>query len=189
MRVIEFRELGKGLYDLVGTLTAGCDNYDVCLRLFGDSVLEHGLTGTERTRDKACTPLAERVRRVDGTYTCLEQFEGTRFLAVRQDGFLYRPFLHHGHVVVITLCVGQHGHRVVDGVLTGFGNQLHRVCAFEYEGHHNLMRLMVLIYFAKPSSSFYLVANLSDRSKRPFLLLVQREVILTALEEHTRQFV
>ena len=51
------------------------------------------------------------------------------------------------------------------------------------------MRLMVLIHLAEPSSSFYLIAHFSDRRERPFLLLVQREVILTALEEHTRQFV
>ena len=189
MRVVEFRELRKGLYDLVRTLTAGSDDHDVCFGLFGDSMLKHGLTGTKRTRDKACTTLAQRVRRVDRTHTGLEQFERPRFLAVRQDGFLHRPFLNHRHFVIHTFCIGQNRHHFVNGVLTGFGDGLHGVGSFEYERYHDLVRLMVFIHFAEPSSSLYFIANFGDRSKGPFLLLVEREVVLTALEEHTRQFI
>ena len=187
MRVIEFRELGKGLYDLVGTLTAGSDNHDVCCRLFGDSVLKNGLTGTERTRDKACTSLTQRVRRVNGTHTCFEQFEWTRFLAISQDGFLHRPFLYHSYLVVLSLRIGQYSHHFIDGVLTCRFNRLHGVGPFER--HHNLVRLVVLIYLSKPRSSFYSVSHFGNRLERPFLLRVEREVILTSLEEHACQFV
>ena len=189
MRVIEFRELGKGLYDLVGTLTAGSDDHNVCFGLFGDSVLEDGFTGTERTRDEACTTFTKRVRRVDGTHTCFEEFKGTRFLAICKNRFLHRPFLNHRHFVVLSLSIGQNRHHFVDSVLTGCGDGLHGVGTFENERHHDLVRLVVLIHFAKPCSGFYLIAHFGDRRKRPFLLLVEREVILTTFEEHSGEFV
>ena len=189
VRVIEFRELGKGLYDLVGTLTAGSDDHNVCLGLFGDSVLEDGLTGTERTRDKAGSSLAKRVRRVDGTHTCLEQFERPRFLAISEDRFLHRPFLNHSYFVVVTFCIGQNRHHFVDGIFTGCGDGLHGVCTFKDERHHDLVRLVVFIHFTQPSGSLNLIAHFGDRGKRPFLLLVKREVVLTTFEEHACEFV
>ena len=51
------------------------------------------------------------------------------------------------------------------------------------------MRLVVFVHFAEPRSSFNFIAHLSDRSKRPFLLLIEREVVLTTLEEHAGEFV
>ena len=189
MRVIEFGELSEGLYDLVGTLTAGSDDHNVCFGLFGDSVLEDGLTGTERTWDKACSTFTKRVRRVDGTHTCLEQFEGTRFLAIRKNRFLHRPFLNHSYFVVLSLSVGQNRHHFVDGIFTGCGDGFHGVCTFKNERHHDLVRLVVFIHFTQPSGGFYLIAHFGDRCKRPFLLLVKREVVLTTFEEHAGEFV
>ena len=189
MRVIEFRELSEGLYDLVGTLTAGSDDHNVCFGLFGDSVLEDGLTGTERTWDKACTSLAKRVRRVDGTHTCLEEFEGTRFLAICKNRFLHRPFLNHRHFVVHALLVGQNRHHFVDGIFTGCGDGLHGVCTFKDERHHDLVRLVVFIHFTEPRSSFYFIAHFGDRGEGPFLLLIEREVVLTTFKEHACQFI
>ena len=189
MRVIEFRELGEGLHDLVGTLTAGSDDDDVRFGLFGDGVLEDCLTGTERTWDKACTTLAKRVSCIDGTYACLEQFEWTRFFAVRQDCFLHRPFLNHSYFMVVTFCIGQNRHHLVDSVLTGFCDRLHGVCTFENERYHDLVRLVVLIHFSEPSGSLYLVAHFGDGFEGPFLVLIEREIVLTTFEEHTGEFV
>ena len=142
-------------------------------------MLEDGLTGTERTGDEACTTLAKRVSRVDGTHACLEEFEWTRFLAVREDGFLHRPFLNHGHFMIHAFSIGQNRHHFIDGVLAGFGDGLHSVSTLKYERHHDLVRLMVFVHFSEPRSSFYLVAHFGDRSKRPFLFLVEREIVLT----------
>ena len=189
MRVIEFRELGEGFYDLVGTLTAGSDDHDVSLGLLTDSVLQHGLTCTERTVNESCTSLANRVSRIDGTYTGLQQFERTRFALVSSDGFLHRPLLHHCNLLLIAVGIGQHGYRVVDGVLSFFDNRLNRIFAFEHERHHDLVRLVVLVHLTQPSRSLNLIANLGERLECPLLVLVQRETVLTALEEHTGQFV
>ena len=167
MWVFQFRELGKGLHYLVCTLTAGSDNHNVCLCLLRDRVLEHGLTCTERTRDKSCTTLADWVSGVDCAHTCLKQLEWTWFALVCQYWLLHWPLLYHGHIVVIALGVSQDSDGVVNLVLASSHDALHGVCAFEYEWHHDLVWLVVLIYLTQPCSSFHFVAYLCDWLKLP----------------------
>lgn len=64
MRVDQFGELGKDFHNLIRTFTAGSDNNDIGFGLFGDSVLKHGLTRTERTGDKSRTAFYDRVYRI-----------------------------------------------------------------------------------------------------------------------------
>ena len=141
MGVDEFGELGEDFYHLVGTLTAGCDDYDVGLGLLRDSVLEHGLTGTEGTRDEACTTLNDGVHGVDNTYTGLEQLEGTGFVHVVGHGHLYGPTLNHVHLYLLAILVGEHGDSVLDSVLAFSHDRLHGAYAFLLEGNHDLQGL------------------------------------------------
>ena len=61
MRIDQFREFSEYLHDLVGSLTAGCHDYDICLSLLCDRMLENGLSATERTGDETCTAFGDRI--------------------------------------------------------------------------------------------------------------------------------
>ena len=141
MGVDELGELGKDFYYLVGTLTAGCDDYDVGLGLLGDSVLEHGFTCTEGTRDKACTTLYDGVHGIDNTYTGLEQLEGTGLVYIVGHSHLYGPALNHVHLDIIALLIGEYGDGILNRILTLLGDRLHGAYTLLLEGNHNLKRL------------------------------------------------
>ena len=189
MRILQFGELRESLHHLVSTFATGCNNHDICLGLLGDSMLEHGLTRTERARDKARTTLAKRVGRINRTHTRFEQFEWTRFLFVSKNGFLYRPFLHHRHFVIHTLCIGKNGHHLMNRIVAFSSNGLHRIDALERKRHHDLVRLMVFVNLTQPSGCIYLIAHFGNRFEVPEFLLIERVVVLTSLEENAMKFV
>ena len=95
MRVFEFRELGEDFHNLIGTFTAGGDDYDVSLSLLGDGVLQHRLTRTEGTGDEARTTLDDGVEGVDSTDAGLKEFEGTGLFLVVRHSELHGPVLNH----------------------------------------------------------------------------------------------
>ena len=187
--VFQFRKLNEDFHNLVSTLTAGSHNYDVGIGLFWDSVLEHSFTSTERTRDETSTTFNDRVGSVDSTHTSFQQAERTWFFCVYVDSLFHRPFLNHIDIMVVAICVGNHGDSVVDCVLTSSSHRFHSVNTFHNERHHDFVRLRVFVYLAEPRSSLNFVAYLSERFEIPKFLVVEREVVFTTFEEYTCQFV
>ena len=185
MRVYQFRELRKYLYDLIRTLTAGGDNHDIRFRLFRDSVLKHRLTRTERTGDKSGTTLNDRVHGIDRTNARLQQFEWTGLFLITSDGFLYRPFLDHRHVYVRAIFVRKDSHRIIDGVLSGWNHRLHNIRSLELKGDHNLMRLEILVHLSQPITGAHGIARFSQRLEIPLLIIVQRKRIIATFQEYT----
>ena len=185
MGVNELGELGEDLYYLIGTLTAGSDDHDIGLGLLRDSVLEHGLTGTEGTRDEACTTLYDGVHGIDNTYACLEQLEGTGFVHIVGHGHLHGPTLNHVHLHVVALLIGEHGDSVLNGILAFSHDRLHGAHTLLLEGHHDLQGLAVLLYRAEPVRGFHLVAHLGEGLELPLAVVVESIGILSAFEEHT----
>ena len=185
MGVNELRELGEDFYYLIGTLTAGSDDHDIGLGLLRDSVLEHGFTGTEGTRDEACTTLYDGVNGIDNTYTSLEELEGTGFVHIVGHGHLYGPTLNHVHVNVVALLIGEHGDSVLNGILAFTHDRLHGAHTLLLEGHHDFQGLAVLLYRAEPVRSLHLVAYLGEGLELPFAVVVESVGILSTLEEHT----
>ena len=118
MRVNQFGELRKDFHNLVGTLTAGGNNYDIGFRLLGDSMLKHRFTCTERAGDKSRTTFHNRIDGIDYTYTGFQQFERTRFFLIVRHGTFHRPFLYHIHLNIITFSVSQDGNRIFNAVIT-----------------------------------------------------------------------
>ena len=63
----EFLEL---LYYLTGTLSAGCNDYNINLCVLGCDLLEYCLSCSEWARDTICTALCNREECVDQSYLC-----------------------------------------------------------------------------------------------------------------------
>ena len=146
MGVDQLRELREDLHHLIRTLTAGRDDHDVGFSLLRDRMLQHRLSCTEGTRDKACTTLNDGVHRINRADTCLQQLEGAGFLTVAGDRPLHRPLLHHGHLHLRTIRIGQDSHRVINGICALSSHLFHGVGALERKGYHDLMRLGILIH-------------------------------------------
>ena len=106
MGVDQLGELRKDLNDLIRTLTAGCDDHDVSLCLLGDRMLQHRLSRSEGTRDKARTTLDNGVHRINRADTCLKQLKWTGFLTIASNRPFHRPFLHHRHLYLRTIRIG-----------------------------------------------------------------------------------
>ena len=145
MGVNQFGELGEDLHYLIGTLTTGCDDYDVGLGLLGDGVLKHGLTCTEGAGDESCTTLYDGVEGINGADTCLQQLEGTGLLGIVGHGKLNGPVLYHIHIDVVALLIGKRGNGIMDLVLAGRGDVLDGGYALQLEGGHDLQGLMILL--------------------------------------------
>ena len=189
MRVDQFGELGKDFHNLIRTFTAGSDNNDIGFGLFGDSVLKHGLTRTERTGDKSRTAFYDRVYRIDGTNTCFQQFVWTRFFFVTSDGSLYRPTLYHIHIDILTIFVSQNGNRLINGILSGFHQALYSISSFKRERHHDLVRLEVFIHFAQPVTCGHLITHFRQRFEVPQFIVIQCKCIFTTFQEHAVHFI
>ena len=185
MGVNELGELGKDFHYLIRTLTAGSDDYDIGLGLLRYSVLEHGLTCTEGTGDKACTTLYDGVNGIDYTYASLEELEGTGLVHIVGHSHLHGPTLNHVHVDIVALLVGEHGDSVLNGVFTFSHDRLHGANTLLLEGNHDLQGLRVLFYSTEPIRSLHLVANLCEGLEEPFAIVVKSIGVLSAFEEHT----
>ena len=122
MRVYQFREFREDFHNLIGTLTTGCNDHDISFGLFGYSMLQHSLSGSERTRNKSGTALYNRIQCINHTHTRLKQFIGTRFLSIVHHCFLNRPLLNHIHRNIITFLVGQDSNCIFNGIFTFFYN-------------------------------------------------------------------
>ena len=184
MRVDQFRELGKDFHYLVRTLAAGGNDYDICLSLFGDSVLKHGLSGSERSRDKSCTTFYDRIYRIDRTDTRFEQLIRTWFFFVTGDGTFYRPALYHRHLHIFAGFVRQDGYHLSYCILSCFFQALDRIFSFEGKRNHDLVRLEIFVHFTQPATSSHLVTHFGKRFEIPQLIIVQRERIFSTPEEN-----
>ena len=184
MGVHQFGELGEDFHNLVGTLTAGCDDYDVGLGLLRDGVLKHGLTRSKGTRDEARTTLYDGVEGVDGAHTRFQQLEGTGFLLVVGHCELHRPVLYHIHLHFVALLVLEHSDGVVNLVLTGRHDALDHSHTLQLEGNHDLQRLMVFFHLTQPVALLYLVADLCQGFEIPDAVVVKWFGVLSSLQEH-----
>ena len=189
MRVDQLGEFRKDFHNLVGAFTTGGDDYDIGFRLFGDSVLEHCLTRTERAGDKSCTTLHNRIDGIDYAHTRFQQFERTRLLFIVRHGALHGPFLNHIHFYIVTFFVGQDSNSILNAVVAFLYDGLHGTYAFLPERNHDFQRLEVFIHLPQPCSGFHLVAHLCQRHKMPFAFLIQRIRILSALQENAIHFI
>ena len=189
MRVNQFGEFRKDFHNLIGTFTTGGDDYNVSFSLFGDSMLKHRLTRTERTGDKSRTAFYNRINGVNHTYTRFQQFERTRFFLIVRHGTFHRPFLNHIHLDIITFLVSQNGNCILNTIITLFHDRLHGTYTLLLERNHNLQWLKVLIHLSQPCSGFHLVANLCQRYKMPFTSFIQRIRVLSALQENAIHFI
>ena len=148
MRVNQLRKLRKDFHNLIGTLTTGSDDYDIRFRLFGDGMLKHRLSCTERTGDKSRTTFYNRIHSIDYTHTCFQQFKGTRFFFIIRHGAFHRPFLYHVHMNVISFFVSQYSYNIFDAVFTFIYDGLHSTHTFLGERYHDFQRLEVFVHLS-----------------------------------------
>ena len=147
-------------------------------------MLEHRLAAAERTGDETGTALCDRVECINSAHVRLHDAVGARLLLVAADSHLHGPALHHGHLDIVALGVGQHGDGIVYLILTGSGHALDGIKPFERERNHDFVRQPALFDLAQPSCSLDLVAGLCDGGEIPELVVVKRCGVLAALEEY-----
>ena len=189
MGVYQFGELGEDLYHLVGALSTGGDDHDIGFRLFRDGMLQHRLAGTESSRNETGTPLHDRIERVNGADTRLQQLVGAWFLSVGGEGYLHRPALHHGDCMFLAGLIGHHCNGFVDVIGAFLHDALESVFLFHHERNHDLVWLEVFIHLSQPRSAGHLVAGNCQGHERPLFLLVEWESILTTSQEDTLHLV
>ena len=185
MWVNQFWEFREDFHHLVGTLTTGSDNHDVCLSLLRDSVLQHRLTRTERTWDEARTAFHDGVECVNRAHTCLQQLEGAWFLLIVRHGKLHWPVLHHIHLHLSAVLLLEHSHHIVNLIFAGSHDALHLCLALHLEGSHNFQFLRVFFHLTEPCRAFHLIAHFGEWHEVPFTFFVEGFRVLTTLQEDT----
>ena len=184
MRVDQLRKLGKDFHHLVCTFTTGGNDHDIGLRLLRDSVLKHGLSCSERSGNKSCTPFYDRIHRINCTDTRFEQLIRAWFLFITGDGTFYRPALYHRHLHFFTGFVRQDGYHLIDGILSCFFQALDRIFSLKGKGDHDFVRLEVFVHFTQPVTAGHLVTHFGKRLEIPQFIIVQRESIFSTSEEN-----
>ncbi|EJX09862.1 hypothetical protein EVA_02030 [gut metagenome] len=179
MRVHQFRKFRKDFYYLIGTFTTSRNNNDIRFCLFGNGMLQHCLSRSERTGDKPCTTFHYWIDRINDTYTRFQQFERTRFFTVIRHSLLYRPFLNHVHLNIFSFLILQHSNRIFNGVITLLYDRFHGTYPFLFERHHDFQRLEILLYLTQPGSSFHLIPYLYQGDEMPYASFIQWIGILT----------
>ena len=83
----------------------------------------------------------------------------TPFFPIALESDLYRPFLAHRHIYVLTVLTGQHCNDFVNVVLAGRSKTLDGIAALETERNHNLVWKPALTDFTEPVGGHYAVAD------------------------------
>ena len=185
MGVVQMGELREDFHHLVGALPAGNHDDDVGLGLLGDSVLQHRLTRTERPGNESRTAVGYRIESIYRPDTGFEYARRTRLGHIRLDGTLHRPLLHHRHRMFPALRIFEHGHSMVDIILSCSGHAADGIATLERERHHYLVHYPLLLHLAEPVACLYPVARFGQRTELPECLLVQRRGTLPAPDEQT----
>ena len=167
MSIYKFWELSKDFHNLICTLTTSCHNYDICLSLLRNSMLQHCLTCTKRSRDKARTTLYDRIECIERTYSGFEQLKWTRLLCIARNGFLYGPFLNHCNRVLFAILILKYCDFFISTILAGRLKAYDFVLPLENKGNHYLVGLVVFINLTKPATCLYKITYLSERFVLP----------------------
>ena len=135
-------------------------------------MLKHGLTCTERARDKACTTLSQWVECIDCANTGLHHTRWAWFLGIATDSLLNWPLLNHCDIVLVAVYVSYNCDSVGNLVLASCNNTLYGVVTGHDERHHNLVCHPLLLNLSEPSTSGNLITLLCEWGKLPSLLKI-----------------
>ncbi len=114
MRVDKLRKLVENVRHFISAFAAADVNNDVCLSPLGKLMLGDGFSASERAGNRRNAALCNRKKRVDNALTGNKRRFGRKLLFIRPF-FSYRPFLHKGNGMNLTLVIFNNRNGVLNG--------------------------------------------------------------------------
>ena len=135
-------------------------------------MLKNGLAASERTGDKAGSPLRDRIQCVHTANAGLQYYKWPRFFPECPYRDFNRPLLHHVHLNIFTFTIGEDGNGFIDLVIAGCCNTFNCVLTFKNKRHHNLMRHPVLFHLPQPVACSNGIIRFSQRFESPNSIII-----------------
>ncbi|CDB00655.1 unknown [Lachnospiraceae bacterium CAG:215] len=147
-------------------------------------MLDHGLSASERSRNRCHTAFCDREKCIDDTLSRYKRHLRRQFLLIRTSA-ADRPFLHHRQFLVPVLRL-DNADNILHGELTGF--DLFNFSFHSVRNHDLLLYNDRLLYGSEHVALRDFVSNLHGRNKFPFQIPFQGRYFHTTFQAVSRNF-